>query len=1080
MPFALDSEASVPQITEAVNYMLGNFSTGITSDPNTGQVKGPTGNVISYLYKYIAVKYADSFDGSVNFSNSPTGRQYYGIRNNDDPAESSNPADYIWYKASGGFGGTKSLWYVSTGGRQIQFAVSVSAPDSGWLVDPGSSIDLDVVTSGNIPVIAETFVAYFTPTILQVPRTGSPLAPVFTGIVPVMYATDKGAVVPFTDAQTDTAAGFVNNSWRIGNSSTTGFADISYTNITIGSPTDAGDYAQWPTPTAMPNSPAYITVPVRYKNSLGVVTQAGVATLQLVYADPGATGQQGSSLDISGYTSFTQNPGGVYTPATATLSAVLQNVTAPTYSWTISGATPTSATTSSVVVTPNSSATSVSVSLTVNGSNLATPLTKTMTMPVVYDGAPGAAGANGVMSAFPSIYIWTGSSAVPTRPTTTSTYTWSTGAYTAPSGWSTTAPSNTTAGNYLWVLTYPLTTSATTTTSTLDWTDVANPIRAIAYNGSNGANGTNGTNGTNGSNGAATFVVTRTANDSSPPTNAEVSALLGRNPVAGDICTVSYNNFNNAVVYRYTTSWSLFQTYITGSLIVQNTITADKMVTNLLSSDNVLTRGLTVRDNSGNIILSAGQNLDYSRVIASSGWLNSNVSINANGTLSGAGSGQVTINGLDSTVVRASNPINTGNVSTYIGAGAIGNAYIGNFIQSANFNGTIDSNGNITNYGTTGWAIGKGGSAALNSALFRGDIQTDGDAYFSGNTASTYSVLVNGTSYPVDYSAFGVGATSVPGGHTANRVRAAVLGRANSVDSTWNIGVVGSASGGFYNSNGIGVFGVGDKHGGYFSGNSTSDAALIAEGATSGAPAFNITRGIFLWNGYSIAAPSGNTSLFLRNDGTWATATGGGGGTVTSVSGTGNVYGLTLSGTVTTSGSLTLGGSFNANSIPISAINLSGQNIVARLLGTSGATSGVTDVTFSGTLTGGASGTISWTMGTSTAAININVTSDQRLKKDIKDLSFGLDFIKKLRPVEFKWNHELFAHYGDKQAYGFLANEVESIVGENTTMVTTIQQGPLEGYKSFSNDGIVSALVKAVQELTAKVESLEAQLQASK
>jgi hypothetical protein len=584
MPFLLDGNPTASEISEAVNYLLANFDSSVSSDPNTGQVTGPTGEVIGYVYKYMAVKYADSFDGSVNFSNSPTNKSYYGIRNNNDPTESSNYADYIWYEVTGGFGVTKSLWYISTGGRQIQFAVSVSAPDAGWLVDPGSSIDLDVVTSGNIPVIAEAFIPYFTPNTLQVPRTGNPLAPVFTNIIPVMYATDAGAVVPFTDAQTDTAVNFVNNTWRIGNSSTTGYADISKTNITIGDPTDAGDYAQWPNPTAMSASPAYITVPVRYKNSLGVVAQAGVATVQLVFTDPGQTGQQGPTLDINGYTAFVQNAGGAFTPSTATLSAVTTNITAPTYSWTISGATPTSATTASVVVTPTSSSTGVSVSLTVNGSNLLAPVTKTMQMPVVYDGAAGEAGANGVMSAFPSIYIWTGSSVPPTRPSTTSTYTWSTGAYTAPSGWSTTAPSNTVAGNYLWIITVPLNASATTVTSTLDWTNVTYPIRAIAYNGANGANGTNGINGTNGSNGSATFVVTRTANDSSAPSNAEVTAVIGRNPVAGDIVTVSYNLGNNAVVYRYTTNWVTQATYITGSLIVSNTITSDKLSVNQLSA----------------------------------------------------------------------------------------------------------------------------------------------------------------------------------------------------------------------------------------------------------------------------------------------------------------------------------------------------------------------------------------------------------------------------------------------------------------------------------------------------------------
>ena len=358
------------------------------------------------------------------------------------------------------------------------------------------------------------------------------------------------------------------------------------------------------------------------------------------------------------------------------------------------------------------------------------------------------------------------------------------------------------------------------------------------------------------------------------------------------------------------------------------------------------------------------------------------------------------------------------------------------------------------------------------NALFKGDINTNGDAYFEGSNPATVSVTIDGVSYSIDYSSYSRGATQPT---VLNSARVGVFGYAQAMayvspgNTGWSVGVMAVGKN-FFTGQGIGIVASGDVFGGYFTG--PTAIKLVGSGVTNLAAEIQGTSRI-VWNGYYIDAPTGNTSLFLRNDGTWATATGGGGGTVTSVSGTGNVYGLTLTGTVTTSGSLTLGGSFNSNSIPISAINLSGQNIVARLLGTSGATSGVTDVTFSGTLTGGASGTITWTMGTSTAAININVTSDERLKKDIKDLSFGLDFIKQLRPVEFKWNHELFAHYGAKQAYGFLANEVEQIVGPDTTMVTTIEQGPLEGYKSFSNEGIVAALVKAVQQLEERIAVLE-------
>lgn len=352
------------------------------------------------------------------------------------------------------------------------------------------------------------------------------------------------------------------------------------------------------------------------------------------------------------------------------------------------------------------------------------------------------------------------------------------------------------------------------------------------------------------------------------------------------------------------------------------------------------------------------------------------------------------------------------------------------------------------------------------NALFAGDINTNGDAVFNGRNQTTAPIPFGTTPYYVDYSVLGEASSNASSGAI---IRTGLLGTSTAVSSYANIGVQGYAPD---TGKGFGVVGFGGWVGGYFAGTGPSSVALSLLPYNSTSVTLDLPSGYFKWGLYSIPVPTGNTSLFLRNDGTWAPASGTGGGTVTSVSGTGNVYGLTLTGTVTTSGSLTLGGSFNNASIPASAINFSGLNSVARLIGTSGQTTGIVDVTFSGTLTG-AAGTITWTMGTNTAAININVTSDQRLKKDVQDLSFGLDFIKKLRPVQFKWNHELFEHFGEKQAYGFLANEVENIVGQDTTMVTTIEQGPLEGYKSFDNDGVVAALVKAVQQLEERIAALE-------
>lgn len=89
------------------------------------------------------------------------------------------------------------------------------------------------------------------------------------------------------------------------------------------------------------------------------------------------------------------------------------------------------------------------------------------------------------------------------------------------------------------------------------------------------------------------------------------------------------------------------------------------------------------------------------------------------------------------------NWINSNNISTFIAAGGITNAYIGNFIRSDNFNGTIDGNGNITASGSVGWAIGKGGQLVAHNGLFRGDLSVGNSPARSGSTMTGAGAVFN-------------------------------------------------------------------------------------------------------------------------------------------------------------------------------------------------------------------------------------------------------------------------------------------------------------------------------------------------
>ena len=116
--------------------------------------------------------------------------------------------------------------------------------------------------------------------------------------------------------------------------------------------------------------------------------------------------------------------------------------------------------------------------------------------------------------------------------------------------------------------------------------------------------------------------------------------------------------------------------------------------------------------------------------------------------------------------------------------------------------------------------------------------------------------------------------------------------------------------------------------------------------------------------------------------------------------------------------------------------------------------------------------------------------SDERLKKDIVNSTVGLSFINALRPVTFKWNAkdavadtlpQYDADSSDpvygvgKAHHGFIAQEVKAVIDANSDVVNghNIWVEDPDGTQQVAPSALVPMLVKAIQELTARLETLE-------
>jgi len=103
--------------------------------------------------------------------------------------------------------------------------------------------------------------------------------------------------------------------------------------------------------------------------------------------------------------------------------------------------------------------------------------------------------------------------------------------------------------------------------------------------------------------------------------------------------------------------------------------------------------------------------------------------------------------------------------------------------------------------------------------------------------------------------------------------------------------------------------------------------------------------------------------------------------------------------------------------------------------------------------------------------IAFTVTSDERDKTDIQDITTGLDFVNQLKPKSFwfKKDRDTDVKHGDKRL-GFIAQDILALEGSDPVIIDSKDPENLK----YKGEHLVPILVNAIKELSAEVNALKA------
>jgi hypothetical protein len=113
------------------------------------------------------------------------------------------------------------------------------------------------------------------------------------------------------------------------------------------------------------------------------------------------------------------------------------------------------------------------------------------------------------------------------------------------------------------------------------------------------------------------------------------------------------------------------------------------------------------------------------------------------------------------------------------------------------------------------------------------------------------------------------------------------------------------------------------------------------------------------------------------------------------------------------------------------------------------------------------------------AASSWSFVSDARDKTKVEDLAIGLAFVEQLKPRTFEWDIRRSEVDKGKKASGFIAQEVDDLtISMGVEYLNLVNKDDPDQY-TLAQANLVPVLVKAIQELSAKVDELEAKLAAN-